>query len=252
MLAVGSGRLADFKRAPPLNAHCRAVVERTTILCLSHLLCDMIIRGFKMPFIVPVLLLLTCDLAARATIIKPARPLDAQAVPSAMEDGASDHHHVAATYPPASPRAGQRVNPIFVADVSAPDMVEAAKWAVHELMQMSDSGVFETLQLKTITFAAHHVGLYHNNTLLRLGLASPHLQDPSGVSEHEVVVMTPLDPPHTRSFSIDDFPLMTDDAVESFWRAKAERQSAIQEEAFAFLEQQAAADCVAGRDNAEA
>jgi hypothetical protein len=204
-----------------------------------------------MPSILPLLLLLTCDVVARATIIKLARPHDVQPVPPTMEDEVLSHHLAAATYPPASPRAGQRVNPIFEADVSAPDMVEAAIWAVHELTQMSDSGVFETLQLQKIVFAAHHVGLYHNNTLLRLVLASPHLQDPSGVSEHEVVVMTPLDPPHTRSFSIDDFPLMSDDAVESFWRAKAERQAAIQEEAFAFLEQQSAVDCAAGQDNLE-
>jgi len=206
-------------------------------------------RKWKMSFLLP-LVVLAC-VPVCATVINPARPQNVQPVRSTTEDEMAAHHPAAATYPPASPRSGQRVNPIFEADVSAPDVVEAATWALHELTQMSDSGVFETLQLKNIMFAAHHVGLYHNNTLLRLKLASPHLQNPSGVSEHEVVVMTPLDPPHTRSFSIDDFPLMTDDAVESFWRAKAERQAAIQEEAFAFLEQQSAADCVMGQGNLE-
>lgn len=104
---------------------------------------------------------------------------------------------------------------------------------------MSDSGVFETLSLSRILFAASHVGVYHNNTMMRIELASSALADERGVSEHEVVLMTDLDPPHGRAFTIDEFPLMKEEAIEEHWRAKVMRSREAREQAFALLEEEA-------------
>ncbi len=51
---------------------------------------------------------------------------------------------------------------------------------------MSDSGVFESLQLQEVLHAGKQEGVYHNNVFVTVKLASPHLKDPSGVSVHEV------------------------------------------------------------------
>lgn len=145
----------------------------------------------------------------------------------------------ASTYPPNSPRAGQPVLPIIELDVDSVHVRSEAEAVLKHLKGMSDSGVYQTLTLKRVLFAASHVGVYHNNTMMRVELASPALMDERGVSEHEVVMMTDLEPPHGRAFTIDEFPLMREEAVEEHWRAKVMRSRAAREEAFALMEQEA-------------
>lgn len=160
-----------------------------------------------------------------------------QSVTSGMEVPARTRP--ASTYPPNSPRAGQPVLPIVELDVDSEHVLSAAAAVLKHLQGMSDSGVFETLTLQRVLFAASHVGVYHNNTMMRIELASPALVDERGVSEHEVVLMTDLDPPHDRAFTIDEFPLMKEEAVEEHWRAKVMRSREARERAFALLEEEA-------------
>ena len=54
---------------------------------------------------------------------------------------------------------------------------------------MSDSGVFESLELQEIVTAGKQEGVYHNNIFVTLKLGSPYLKDPSHTSVHEVMAV---------------------------------------------------------------
>ncbi len=86
---------------------------------------------------------------------------------------------------------------------------------------MSDSGIFKTLSLRRILSALTQPGVFHDNTILNLTLASPALLDGDETSNHTVVVMVDIED-GVRSFAIDEFPLMDPDAVEAAWRQKVE------------------------------
>ncbi len=51
---------------------------------------------------------------------------------------------------------------------------------------MSDSGVFESLELREITSAGKQEGVYHYNIFLTVRLGSPHMKAESKESVHEV------------------------------------------------------------------
>jgi hypothetical protein len=124
-------------------------------------------------------------------------------------------------YPEGDPRGGEPIMPVMELDVDDPAAVEAAHWAVGHLRNLSDSGVYTSLRLQAITHAASQEGVYHNNTLLTLTLASPHLLDGFATSEHQVIVMADLED-GVRSFAIDQFPIMEPDAIEEFWMRKVD------------------------------
>ena len=119
--------------------------------------------------------------------------------------------------------------------VHEPHVVEAAEWALAQLRELSDSGVYRSLSLARVARAATQRGVFHDNTFLELELASPHLRSGAGADSFDVVVMRALDD-GVRSLAIDEFPEMTDDAIERFWIEKVERHRSAREEAFAKLE----------------
>jgi hypothetical protein len=145
-----------------------------------------------------------------------------------------------ATYPPSSPKAGQPIQPIFEVDTEAPDIQSAAAWAVDYLSKMSDSGAYESIRLHKVLWAATHSGVFHNNTILKLQVTSPDIDSKDGLSTHEIVIMSDLEDPSVRSFSIDDFPVMKEAAIERKWREKAYNHARKREEVFKRLEEEAA------------
>eukprot|EP00750_Incisomonas_marina_P033012 INCI9520.4.p1 GENE.INCI9520.4~~INCI9520.4.p1 ORF type:complete len:193 (+),score=42.91 INCI9520.4:51-629(+) len=122
-------------------------------------------------------------------------------------------------------------------EVTDPEVLAAAQFAVLELQGLSDSGIYETLTLGSIHSAATEVGIYHHNTILDLDLKSPYLQNGVETSRHTVIVMSNL-ADGTRSFAIDEFPNMDEDASEQFWIRKVERHRAMRAIAFAEIEQE--------------
>ena len=63
------------------------------------------------------------------------------------------------------------------------------------------------------------VGIFHFNTFMVLELACPHFKSGSAVESFDVMVMRHLED-STYSFAIDEFPAMTEDAIEEFWIEK--------------------------------
>lgn len=115
--------------------------------------------------------------------------------------------------------------------------VTAASFVLEELRNLSDSGIYETIELKSIKAAFSQKGVFHDNIHLTLELSSPHLVDgPS--STHSVMVMTSLED-GVQSFAIDDFPVMDEDAVEEFWIKRVEARRRLREESFARIEKAA-------------
>ena len=93
---------------------------------------------------------------------------------------------------------------------------------MNHLKNMSDSGVYTSLSLVAILEAATQEGVYHNNTLLTVELASPHLLDGLPSASFKIIVMADLED-GVRSFAIDQFPIMEPDAIEEFWMRKVDR-----------------------------
>ncbi|CAM9220316.1 unnamed protein product [Ectocarpus sp. 6 AP-2014] len=103
-----------------------------------------------------------------------------------------------------------------------PHAVERAEFAVRELQGLSDTGIFRTLSLKSISAAATQDGVFHYNTLLTLDLASPYFSSGRQEERFEVVVMEHKEDGHI-SFSIDSFPDMDPVALEHFYIQKVDQ-----------------------------
>ena len=137
---------------------------------------------------------------------------------------------------------GDDAAPKITASVHAPAVVEAAEFVVDELSKLSDSGVYETLTLAQIVSAQTQRGVFHENTFLTLELASPHFLSRNATETFEVIDMVRSDD-KSRSFAIDTFPEMSEEAIEEFSIRNVERRRALREQAFEELELDA---CAAG------
>ena len=112
---------------------------------------------------------------------------------------------------------------------------EDATYAVRELSKLSDSGVYETLALSNILSAKREEGVYHVNTVLSVELQSPHFASGKTEETFKVVVMTHKED-GTKSIAIDEFPVMSESAIEIFYTNKVKGKSKTREEAFRRLE----------------
>ncbi|OQR99243.1 hypothetical protein ACHHYP_07154 [Achlya hypogyna] len=117
--------------------------------------------------------------------------------------------------------------------VTDPAIVHAAEFAVTELRRLSDTGIYTTLSLHEIKSGATQEGDFHYNTYLTLELASPHFKSGQPVEPYEIVVMESLDADRRKSFAIDNFPEMDDDAIEAFWIEMVEHRRQQRREIFA-------------------
>jgi hypothetical protein len=120
-------------------------------------------------------------------------------------------------------------------NVNSAKAMKAAEFALSELTKLSDSGVYQSLSLQELTKAEEEVGIFHYNTILSMKLHSPYFKSGEEVEEFHMVVMEHKTD-RVKSFAIDEFPVMDDDAIEKFWIQKVEVKRRQREEAYRRLE----------------
>ncbi|EQC38655.1 hypothetical protein SDRG_04352 [Saprolegnia diclina VS20] len=114
-----------------------------------------------------------------------------------------------------------------------PAILSAAQFALDELRRLSDTGIYMTLSLHAVTSGATQTGDFHDNTYLMLELASPHFKSGAPVESFEVVVMESRDGDRRKSFAIDNFPEMAEEAIEAYWIEMVEATRAKRRNVFA-------------------
>lgn len=110
-----------------------------------------------------------------------------------------------------------------ILDIRSDGVREKAKWAVNELKQLSDSGIYYSLQLESILEAEEEEGLFHNNFILKLELSSPHFASGNPVEVYEIIVMKHYEEDYS-TIAIDQFPEMDEDAIETYYIRKVEQK----------------------------
>jgi hypothetical protein len=123
-------------------------------------------------------------------------------------------------------------------DSNGHEAIQAAEFSVRELSKLSDSGIYTSLSLSSILSAKYNEGIFHNNIILELELASPHFKSGYSVERFHVVVMKHKDDGVT-SFAIDEFPVMDEDSIEEYYIKKVEEKRRRREESFRRLELEA-------------
>ncbi|DAZ94167.1 TPA: hypothetical protein N0F65_008259 [Lagenidium giganteum] len=132
---------------------------------------------------------------------------------------------------------------------SHPLVQEAADYAVAALRELSDSGIYQTLQLDQIHDAAAEIGEFHYVIHMSVALASPYFRSRQPTEDFQLIVLESkekyLSPDHndSRSFAIDEFPVMDEDAIEEFWIAMVEDRRRRRNKLFAqWLQQESEAE----------
>ncbi|CAM9153126.1 unnamed protein product [Chrysoparadoxa australica] len=135
--------------------------------------------------------------------------------------------------------AADALNPRENRPTEDAEVQRAAAFALNELQDLSDSGVYSTLGLHRIVSASVQDGVFHRNVFLELELNSPHYKSGKEYEAFDVMVMTHREDGYT-NFAIDEFPEMDPNAVEEFWIEKVERRREEREAWFSKLEAEAA------------
>ena len=110
-----------------------------------------------------------------------------------------------------------------------------AEFALEELRKLSNSGVYESIDLEKILSVSFEDGSFHETTSLQLLLSSPYYKSGAPTEAFEVIVLTHKED-GVKSLAIDNFPVMTDDSMEQHLVIKAERKKKEREESFRYLE----------------
>eukprot|EP01031_Cornospumella_fuschlensis_P026598 gene26598-32146_t len=118
-----------------------------------------------------------------------------------------------------------------------PHIYRDAEFAVAELRQLSDSGIYTSLSLASILDFEEIDGVYHDNVALELELRSEHFKSKQNTEIFNMVVMKHKKEDIT-TLAIDEFPVMDDDAIEQYYIRKVEENRENREKAFERLYRQ--------------
>jgi len=120
-----------------------------------------------------------------------------------------------------------------VLNVGSRDVVGVAAVALSELRQMSDSGVYETLELRSVRRAEVENGRFFENMILDVVLGSEFLK---ADVETEIVVMRDQQSKVIRSVAVENLPAFPDAIVEQFHERKRQARKLEREKLFADIE----------------
>lgn len=108
-------------------------------------------------------------------------------------------------------------------DVRSELVRENAAFALSELKLLSDSKIYDTLDLNSIISASTKDGIYHDNIILKVELSSPYFKSGKQIELFEFIVMTHK-ADKMKTIAIDEFPVMLEDAIEEFTIRKIEEK----------------------------
>lgn len=134
-------------------------------------------------------------------------------------------------------QAEQQLTPRKQISIDDPKVISAAKFAVEELQQLSDSGVYKSLSLSNIVKAEEQNGVYHYNIFLTLQLSSSHFESGKTAETFDIIVLKSFED-GVYSFAINEFPRMKEHAIESYWVEMVEEHRKLREQKFLELEEQ--------------
>ena len=114
-------------------------------------------------------------------------------------------------------------------------MMSTAEYAVNELKKLSDSKIYNSLEIKKIHNFEKTSGIYHYNTAMSIELSSPYFESNKSSEIFNFVLMEhKID--KVKSFAVDEFPIMKGEFIEQFSLEKISRKKTEREEAFRRLE----------------
>ena len=105
-----------------------------------------------------------------------------------------------------------------------------AAYGLKTLRSLSDSGIYESLDLIRVISAASSKGVFHDNWFITLELTSPHLILDNGATStvRDTIVMKSHDD-GLLSFAIDKYPKMKPEAIDAYMQIKIEAHKARRE-----------------------
>ena len=118
------------------------------------------------------------------------------------------------------------------------EVKEAADIAISELKQLSDTSIYTSLSLVDIKAAYKQDGIYHDNMILEVELASDYFKSKKSTENFRMIVMTRKDD-GVKSFAIDEFPAMDEKSIEEFYIKSVEERRIKRKESFLKLQKMA-------------
>lgn len=126
----------------------------------------------------------------------------------------------------------------MVSDLSGDGIMSEARFALDELVKLSETRIYDTLTLTRVKSAYRQEGIFHYNTVMTIELASPHFVSGNATEDFEIIVMHHKDD-DVKSIAIDEFPNMDEKVARQFLKKKIIEKRKEREISFRKLELQA-------------
>ena len=122
-------------------------------------------------------------------------------------------------------------------DLEDDHIMNEAKYALKELIKLSETRIYETLELKRIKSAYKQEGIFYCNTVMTIELSSPYFVSGNQTEDFEIILMHHKDD-NIKSIAIDEFPIMDLKVARLFLEIKINGKRKEREMSFRRLELQ--------------
>jgi hypothetical protein len=123
-------------------------------------------------------------------------------------------------------------------DLQNDSIMKEARYALEELIKLSETRIYETLELKRIKSAYKQEGIFHYNTIMTIELSSPYFVSGNQTEDFEIILMHHKED-NIKSIAIDEFPNMDEKVARQFLQKKIIEKRKEREVSFRKLELQA-------------